>query len=163
MGPDPREMAKSDCVVIWGTNPVNTQVNVMTHAMRARKERGATIVVIDTYRTGTAEKADLFLCVKPGTDAALACGVMHVLFRDGMADRQWMDRYTDDPAGLEKHLETRTPEWAEAICGVPADRIETFARLVGRTPKTYLRLGYGFCRGPATVPSPCMPPAASLR
>ena len=147
MGPDPREMAKSDCVVIWGTNPVNTQVNVMTHAMRARKERGASIVVIDTYRTGTAEKADLFLCVKPGTDAALACGVMHVLFRDDMADRQWMEQYTDDPAGLEKHLETRTPEWAEAICGVPADRIETFARLVGRTPKTYLRLGYGFCRG----------------
>ena len=66
MGPDPREMAKSDCVVIWGTNPVNTQVNVMTHAIRARKERGAKIVVIDTYRTGTAEQADLFLCVRPG-------------------------------------------------------------------------------------------------
>ena len=52
-GADPREMAKSDCVVIWGTNPVNTQVNVMTHAMKARKERGAKIVVIDIYRNGT--------------------------------------------------------------------------------------------------------------
>ena len=84
-GPDPREMAKSDLVVIWGTNPVNTQINVMTHAILARKERGAKIVTIDTYRTGTAAQADLFLCVKPGTDAALACAVMHVLFRDGKA------------------------------------------------------------------------------
>ena len=147
MGPDPREMARADCVVIWGTNPVNTQVNVMTHAVRARKERGAKIVVVDTYRTGTAEQADLYLCVKPGTDAALACGAMHVLFRDGMADHEWMSRYTDDAEGLEKHLVTRTPQWAEAICGVPAAEIEAFARLVGTTPKTYLRLGYGFCRG----------------
>jgi anaerobic selenocysteine-containing dehydrogenase len=147
MGPDPREMAKSDCVVIWGTNPVNTQVNVMTHAMRARKERGAKIVVVDTYLTGTAKQADLFLCVRPGTDAALACCVMHVLFRDGIADRAWMTENTDDPAGLEKHLQDKTPAWAEAICGVPAEEIEAFARLIGATPRTYLRLGYGFCRG----------------
>ncbi len=147
MGPDPREMAKADCVVIWGTNPVNTQINVMTHAVRARRERGAAIVVVDTYRTGTAEQADMYLCVKPGTDAALACGVMHVLFRDGLADRDWMARHTDDAEGLESHLESRTPQWAEAICGVPAARIEAFAHLVGTTPRTYLRLGYGFCRG----------------
>ena len=82
-GPDPREMAKSDLVVIWGTNPVSTQVNVMTHAVRARKERGAKIVAIDIYRNGTMEQADLALCLKPGTDGALACAVMHVLFRDG--------------------------------------------------------------------------------
>src|SRR3546814_8968351 len=55
-GPDPREMAKSDCVVIWGTNAVHTQVNVMTHAIRARKERGAKIVVVDPYRNATAEQ-----------------------------------------------------------------------------------------------------------
>ena len=145
-GPDPREMARSDLVVIWGTNAVNTQVNVMTHATRARKERGAKIVVVDTYRNGTAEQADLFVCVRPGTDAALACAVMHVLFRDGMADRDYMARYTDVPDELERHLATRTPEWASTICGVPVDRIENFARLVGTTPRTYFRLGYGFCR-----------------
>jgi len=160
MGPDPREMAKSDCVVIWGTNPVNTQVNVMTHAIRARKERGATIVVIDTYRTGTAEQADLFLAVKPGTDAALACAVMHVLFRDGHADQDWMATNTDDPVGLEAHLANKTPAWAEAICGVPAAEIETFARLIGTTPRTFLRLGYGFCRGRNGVMS--MHAAASI-
>ena len=52
-------MAKSDCIVIWGTNPVNTQVNVMTHAVRARKERGAKLVVVDIYRNGTMEQADM--------------------------------------------------------------------------------------------------------
>src|SRR5690349_4181896 len=80
MGPDPREMAVSDCVVIWGTNPVHTQVNVMTHAMRARKERGAMIVAIDVYMNATMKQADMALLVRPGTDGALACAVMHVLF-----------------------------------------------------------------------------------
>ena len=72
-GPDPREMAESDCVVIWGTNAVATQVNVMTHAIRARKERGAKIVVVDIYDNATMKQADLALCLRPGTDGALAC------------------------------------------------------------------------------------------
>jgi anaerobic selenocysteine-containing dehydrogenase len=145
-GADPREMAKSDCVVIWGTNAVVTQVNVMTHAVRARKERGAKIVAIDIYENATVKQADLGLVLRPGTDGALACGVMHVLFRDGMADREYLGQYTDDPGGLEAHLRTRTPEWASAITGLSVDEIETFARLVGTTPRTFFRLGYGFAR-----------------
>src|SRR3954452_14923247 len=94
-GPDPREMAKADMVVIWGTNPVNTQVNVMTHAARARKERGAKIVAIDIYNNGTMRQADLALCLRPGTDGALACAVMHVLFRDGYANWPYLEQYTD--------------------------------------------------------------------
>ena len=145
-GPDPREMAKSDCVVIWGTNAVVTQVNVMTHAIRARKERGAKIVVIDVYDNATMKQADMGLIVKPGTDAALACAVMHVLFRDGMADRAYLEKYTDDPKGLEAHLRTKTPQWASAITGLSVEEIEAFARLVGKTKRTYFRLGYGFSR-----------------
>jgi anaerobic selenocysteine-containing dehydrogenase len=145
-GPDPREMAKSDLVVIWGTNPVNTQVNVMTHAVRARKERGARIVAIDIYRNGTMEQADLALCLRPGTDGALAAAVMHVLFRDGFANRAYMARFADCPEELEAHLATRTPAWASRITGLSVGEIETFARWVGETPRTYLRLGYGFSR-----------------
>ncbi|MDP4823775.1 MAG: molybdopterin-dependent oxidoreductase, partial [Aestuariivirgaceae bacterium] len=100
-GVDPREMAKSDCVVIWGTNPVHTQVNVMTHAMRARKERGAKIAVIDVYNTATMKQADLGLIIRPGTDGALAAAVMHVLFRDGFADWPYLEQYTDAPRELE--------------------------------------------------------------
>src|SRR5215212_6418190 len=114
-GPDPREMAQSDLVVIWGTNAVSTQVNVMTHAVRARKERGAKIVAVDIYMNGTMEQADLAVLVRPGTDAALACAVMHCLFRDGKADWDYLDRYTDAPRELVEHLRTRTPEWAAAL------------------------------------------------
>lgn len=145
-GPDPREMAKADCVVIWGTNAVATQVNVMTHAVKARKERGAKIVVIDIYDNATMKQADMGLVVRPGTDGALACAVMHVLFREGLADRDYLEKYTDDPHGLEAHLETRTPEWAAAITGLSVAEIEEFARLVGTTKKTFFRLGYGFAR-----------------
>jgi len=145
-GPDPREMAKSDCVVIWGTNAVHTQVNVMTHAIRARKERGAKIVVIDPYRNATAEQADLHLMLRPGTDGALACGVMHVLFREGFADRAYMAQYTDCPEELERHLQSRDPAWAAAITGLSEEEIIGFARLLGERKKHYLRLGYGFSR-----------------
>jgi anaerobic selenocysteine-containing dehydrogenase len=145
-GADPREMAKSDLVVIWGTNPVNTQVNVMTHAVRARKERGAKIVAVDVYMNGTMEQADLPVLVKPGTDGALACAVMHCLFRDGKADWDYLDRYTDAPRELEAHLRTRNPQWAEAITGCPVATIEEFAQLVGATKRAFFRLGYGFSR-----------------
>jgi anaerobic selenocysteine-containing dehydrogenase len=145
-GPDPREMAKADCVVIWGTNAVATQVNVMTHATRARKERGAKIVVIDIYNNETMKQADMALCLRPGTDGALACAVMHVLFRDGLADWDYLDRYTDDPHGLQAHLQTRTPQWASQITGLSVEQIEAFAHLVGKTKRTFFRLGYGFSR-----------------
>jgi anaerobic selenocysteine-containing dehydrogenase len=145
-GVDPREMGVSDLVVIWGTNPVNTQVNVMTHAMRARKERGAKIAAIDVYNNDTVKQADIKIILRPGTDGAFACGVMHVLFREGYADRAYLERYTDYPAELEAHLQSRSPEWASAICGVPVEEIEAFAHTVGRTKRAFFRLGYGFTR-----------------
>jgi len=145
-GVDPREMGVSDLVVIWGTNPVNTQVNVMTHATRARKQRGARIAAVDIYNNDTMKQADIKIILRPGTDGAFACGVMHVLFRDGYADREYMEKYTDCPRDLEAHLKTRSPEWASAICGVPVGEIEAFARAVGETKRTFFRLGYGFTR-----------------
>jgi anaerobic selenocysteine-containing dehydrogenase len=108
-GVDPREMAKSDLIVIWGTNPVSTQVNVMTHATRARKERGAKIAAIDIYDNDTMKQADVKILLRPGTDGAFACGVMHVLFRDGYADRAYLAHYTDCSDAFEAHLKMRTP------------------------------------------------------
>ena len=145
-GPDPREMAKSDLVVIWGTNAVNTQVNVMTHATRARKERGAKIVAVDVYRNGTMQQADLAVLIRPGTDAALACALMHCLFRDGKADRDYLARYTDVPAELEAHVRSRSPQWAAAITGCDVATIEAFAALIGERKRAFFRLGYGFSR-----------------
>lgn len=145
-GADPREMADADLIFIWGCNPVSTQVNVMTHASRARKTRGAKIIVVDPYRTPTAEAADLHLPVRPGTDGALACAIMQVLFEEDFADWDYMRRYTDAPERLCDHLRTRTPEWAEAITGIGADLIRDVARLYGRTKRSYIRVGYGFTR-----------------
>ena len=71
-GVDPREIGESDLIVVWGGNPVSTQVNLMRHIQRARKERGAKLVVVDCYRTPTVEKADVPVIVRPGTDGALA-------------------------------------------------------------------------------------------
>ncbi|MEX2200025.1 MAG: molybdopterin-dependent oxidoreductase, partial [Dongiaceae bacterium] len=119
---------------------------VMTHISRARKARGTKLVVVDPYRTGTAEVADIHIMPKPGTDAAIACAMMNVLFAEGMADLDYMARYTDAPAELRQHVSARTPEWAEAISGVPAQQIREFARLYGSTKRTFIRIGYGFSR-----------------
>ena len=145
-GADVREVDEhSELVVIWGGNPVNTQVNVMTHAMRAKK-RGAKLVVVDPYRTGTAEQADIHLAVRPGTDGALAVAVMHVLFKEGYADWDYMRRYTDAPDELAAHVATRTPEWASKITGLSVEEIVSFARLYGQTKASFIRCHHGFSR-----------------
>ncbi len=92
------------------------------------------------------KQADVKMIIRPGTDGALACAVMHVLFRDGHADRAYLEKYTDVPLEFEAHLKTRSPEWAAAICGCPVAEIEAFAKLIGETKRTYLRIGYGFTR-----------------
>ncbi|WP_428243082.1 molybdopterin-dependent oxidoreductase [Gynuella sp.] len=144
-GVDAREMAKSEVIVIWGANVVSTQVHVMSHALEGMRN-GAKLVVVDPYFNKTAQRADVHLALRPGTDGALACAVMHVLFRDGYADWDYLKRYTDEPEALEQHLRDKTPVWAAAITGLTVEAIEAFAHLYGGTKKSYLRLGYGFSR-----------------
>jgi anaerobic selenocysteine-containing dehydrogenase len=92
------------------------------------------------------EQADLPVLVRPGTDGALACAVMHCLFRDGKADWDFLRRYTDVPEELAEHVRSRGPDWATRITGCDVATIEAFARLVGENRRTYFRLGYGFSR-----------------
>jgi len=145
-GVDLREVADSDLVVVWGGNPAATQVQLMGLIAQARKARGTKLVVVDPYRTPTAEKADQHLMPRPGTDGALACAVMHVLFRDGHADRAYMARYTQDADRLEAHVATRGPAWAAGITGLSVTEIEEFAALYGRTQRSLIRIGYGMSR-----------------
>src|SRR4029079_3189199 len=94
---------------------------------------------------------------------ALACAVMHCLFRDGKADWDYLENYTDVPHELEAHVRLRDPQWAAGITGCPADTIEAFARLVGATKRAYFRLGYGFARsrnGPVNMHAARCIPAA---
>ena len=162
MGPDPREMADADLIVVWGGNPVSTQVNAMTHIAKARKARGAKLVVIDVYRTPSVEAADMGLVVRPGSDGALALAVMHVLLSEGFADRDYLSRYTDFDATVEAHLADKTPAWASTITGLSVDEIVAFARLYGRTARSFLRLGFGFTRsrnGSSAMHAVCCLPA----
>jgi anaerobic selenocysteine-containing dehydrogenase len=146
IGPDPREMADADLILVWGGNPVSTQVNAMTHIAKARKQRGAKLAVIDVYRTPTVEAADIALVLRPGSDGALALAMMHVLLKEGLADRDYLARYTDFGADIEAHLADKTPHWAAAITGLTVEAIESVARLYGTTPRSFLRLGFGFTR-----------------
>jgi anaerobic selenocysteine-containing dehydrogenase len=163
-GVDAREIAQAELVVVWGGNPVNTQVNVMALIAKARKARGAKLVVVDPYRTGTAEQADLHLAVKPGTDGALAAAVIHVLLAEGLADRDYLARHTDWDREIEAHFAATTPDWAAAITGLPAAEIEGFARLYASTKRSFIRVGYGFSRarnGAANVHAVSCLPAVS--
>jgi len=146
VGPDPREMEAADLIVIWGGNPVSTQVNVMTHVARARKTRDCKLVVVDVYRTPTVEQADIALVIKPGSDAALALAVMNVLLAENLVDRAYLARYTDFDAETERHILSRTPQWAAEITGLAAEDIIAFARTYGRTRKSFIRVGFGFTR-----------------
>ena len=162
-GPDPREMAKSDLVVIWGTNAVNTQVNVMTHAMRARKERGAKIVAVDIYMNGTMQQADLPVLVRPGTDGALACAVMHCLFRDGNADWDYLEHYTDAPRELEAHLRARDAAMGGAHHRLPGRRRSRRSRGWSAQPSAPTSASATASRARATARATCTPRAASRR
>ncbi|MGA0929873.1 MAG: molybdopterin-dependent oxidoreductase [bacterium] len=145
-GIDAREISETDLLVVWGGNPVNTQINVIHRFQQARRQRGTQLVVVDPYTTDTAKRADLHLRLQPGTDGALACAVMHILFRDGLADWDYLNKYSDDPQGLKEHLQLRTPAWAASITGLAVREIEQFAELYGSNPRSFLRLGYGFTR-----------------
>ncbi len=145
LGADGREMAESELIVVWGCNAAATQINVMTHISKARK-RGAKLVVIDPYQNATAKIADLHLAPRPGSDGALACAVMHLLFANGHADRDYLAKYSDDADRLERHLQTRGAEWAAAITGLAPAQITEFADLYGGAKKSYIRLGIGFSR-----------------
>jgi len=145
IGSDPRELAESDLIVIWGCNAAATQINVMHHVAKARK-RGAKLVVVDPYETPTAKVADLHLAPRPGTDGALACALMHELFGNDQIDRDYLQKFTRDYKVLEQHLQRRDTKWAEDITGVPAEKIKQMARLYGETKASYIRLGIGFSR-----------------
>jgi anaerobic selenocysteine-containing dehydrogenase len=132
---------------VWPYNSAGTMGLVnrdgifrLRHAMRWSGRKGTICSAI------AAAAADMHLALRPRTDAALACAVMHCAFRDGYADRAYMAAYADDPAALEAHLASRGPAWASAITGLAAAQIEALAALYNATPRAYVRAGFGFTR-----------------
>jgi anaerobic selenocysteine-containing dehydrogenase len=145
-GADPEGVADCDLVIAWGADLVTTNVHFWALAQQAR-EKGAAIVVIDPQRTRTALQADWHLRPRIGTDAALAFGVMHVLLREGLADRAYLDRWTLGFDALERTVLPRfSPEATAAATGLAASDVERLARVYAAARKPFLRMGLGMTR-----------------
>jgi anaerobic selenocysteine-containing dehydrogenase len=143
-GFDPRTVRDAASVVVWGANPAASGPHAFEHWFRPAT---AAKIVVDPIRTETAKAADLHLQPFPGSDAALAFALLHVLRRDGLIDRGFLARHTVGWEELKPLLDDCTPAWGEATTGVPKGLIERAARLYGAGP-SLLWLGQGFQRQP---------------
>ena len=145
-GADPESVAQSDLIIAWGADLLTTNVHIWPYIERARAA-GAQLVVIEPRRSRSAARADWHLSVEVGTDAALALGVMHVLARDGLCDRDYLARATLGWERLEREVLPRfAPARVAAVTGVNVDDIARLARLYGRARAPFIRLGEGMSR-----------------
>jgi anaerobic selenocysteine-containing dehydrogenase len=160
-GADPEAMVHSDLIISWSADLVTTAVHAWAKTEEARAA-GARLVVIDPRRSRTAARADWHVAPRIGTDAALALGLMHVLVRDGLADRDYLARQTVGFDRLERDVLPRfVPERVAGITGLPAADIERLAHLYGRARAPYIRIGFGMSRssqgGQAVRAVACLP------
>ncbi len=145
-GADPESVHESDLIVSWSSDLHATNVHLWA-AIEKRRAAGVKLVVIDPRRTRSARVADLWLPIRIGTDSALALGVMHILVRDGKADRDYLARHTHGFDQVEREVLPRfTSEATAEITGLSVADIETFARWYGETKKSFIRIGFGLSR-----------------
>jgi anaerobic selenocysteine-containing dehydrogenase len=160
VGMDLERYEDSRLIVIWGSNPVTSNLHFWTRAQEA-KRRGARLVAIDPYRSVTAEKCHEHVALLPGTDAALAFGIMHVLIAEALLDRDYIDRYTLGFDALAARAREWTPERAARTCGIPAEQLMRLARDYGTIKPAAIRLNYGMQRvhggGNAVRAVACLP------
>ena len=143
----PDEAALSDLILIWGAHTVATNIHFL-HPVREAKKHGAKVWVIETHETATAQAvADQVLLVRPGTDGALALGLMHVLVRDGLVDRQFLQAHAQGFDQLENTVLPRyTPAKVAAITGVSVEALTELAHAYGKARAPFIRQGSGLYR-----------------
>jgi anaerobic selenocysteine-containing dehydrogenase len=142
-------MAVGRCRLIlnWGSNTVHTNSHLWSLMVEARKTQGATIVTIDPYRTPTAERSDWHIPIRPGTDAVLALGLMHVIWRDGLNDQDYLERGTVGADALRgRVLREYDPERVSRITGLSVDTVTTLARRYATEHPSLIRVNYGLQR-----------------
>lgn len=145
IGMDPEAIVDAKLILLWATNPVTSHVHLWSLIQEA-KRRGALLWAIDPFRSEAAAKCDHHLALRPGTDAALAYAIAHVLARDGRLDRDYLARHT---SGAEEFLAVAhewSPARAAAYCDVPDAQIEALAAAYARTRPAAIRLNYGVQR-----------------
>jgi len=143
-GFDPRTADDSQCIVVWGGNPSACAPHIDQHWLQPAT---AKVIVVDPIRTPTAANADLHVQLYPGSDAALAFGVMHVLHRNGLLDKAFIDGHTSGFEQLLPVIESYSVEKSAEVTGVPVNVIEEFAHSYAAGP-SLLWMGQGFQRQP---------------
>jgi anaerobic selenocysteine-containing dehydrogenase len=160
-GTDPLAVPRCKFIVNWGSNTANTNSHLWSLMIEARKA-GATIVTVDPYRSPTARRSDWFIQPRPGTDAALALGLMHVIWRDGLQDDEYLNKATVGADLLRQRVrDDYPPARVAAITGVDTETITTFAHRLAREQPSFIRLNYGMQRhhggGMAVRTIACLP------
>jgi anaerobic selenocysteine-containing dehydrogenase len=160
-GVDPESFIHSRYIVIWACNSISTNLHHWPFVLEAQK-RGAKVVVIDSYRSRTAKQADWHIMPKPGTDGALAMGIITAMIRNGHVDREWVEKHTVGFAELAERAAEFTPDYVEEVTGVPAQDVATFAREFATIQPSVIRLGVALERhagGGQTIRAVCSIPA----
>ena len=143
-GFDPRTSKDSKCILIWGANPAHCGPHVYQHWLR---EHDAKVIVVDPVRTETATSADLHLQVRPGSDAALAFAMLHIMKEESLVDETYIKNHVQGYEEVLPSIENCTPEWGQSETGIPTTLIEQAARSYARGP-SLLWLGQGLQRQP---------------
>src|ERR1700761_5970530 len=161
LGTDPEEFRHSRYIIAWAANIHGNNVHLWPFVEEARRH-GARLVVIDPFRTRTARAADWHIPIQPGTDTALALGLMHVIIEEDLCDRDYIAQHTLGFEALREHVQPYNPRHVADLTGVAAADVELLAREYATTSPSVIRLNYGIQRNPyggAAVRAVCMLPA----
>ena len=160
IGADAEGIPQSDLILLWGTNTLTSNPHLWPFVLRA-KENGARVIAIDPIRTRTAAQCDEWLGIRPGTDAALALGMMHVVFQLGLEDKDFLARYTLGEEHLRARVREYPPDRVARITGLSVDDVQTLGERYARSKACFIRVNYGLQRhaggGMAVRTIACLP------
>jgi anaerobic selenocysteine-containing dehydrogenase len=146
VGMDPERFDEAELIILWGANPIVSNLHLWSR-VQAAKRRGAKVIAIDPYRSLSAEKCTQHVALLPGTDGALALGMMHVLIREGLVDRDYVAQHTLGYEALERRvLAEYAPERVARLCGLRSEEVVQLARDYGTIKPAAIRLNYGMQR-----------------
>lgn len=160
IGFDAESLSEAKLIVLWGTNTLTANVHLWPHILKASK-KGAKVITIDPYKTRTAAASSEHLAIMPGTDGALALGMMYVIIQEGLEDRDYVEQYTLGFEALQQRVAEYPPSRVAEITGLSEDQIVSLARDYARTRPSAIRINYGLQRhsggGMAVRTIACLP------
>jgi molybdopterin guanine dinucleotide-containing S/N-oxide reductase-like protein len=163
VGTEPEQFRHSRYIIAWGANIHGNNIHLWPFVEEARRQ-GAKLVVIDPYKTRTARVADWHIAINPGTDVALALGMLHIIVRDGLQDADYIAKYAEGFDELQKRLPRYTPQQVSRWTGISVSDVEKLAHEYATTRPAVIRLNYGIQRtqnGGAAVRAVCMLPVVT--